>query len=98
MGNFIAFFRLARKATYLQACLMHAHFAKVELLPAKDASSGIILVKIMAPKIANIYSFPLCGNKVAFIIIKIKTLILLITIQVLLKLLLQLLGPCFCFS
>ncbi|GAU20065.1 hypothetical protein TSUD_381570, partial [Trifolium subterraneum] len=27
-GNFIAFFRLARKATYLQACLMHAHFAK----------------------------------------------------------------------
>uniref|UniRef100_A0A453AWR6 SAC3/GANP/THP3 conserved domain-containing protein n=1 Tax=Aegilops tauschii subsp. strangulata TaxID=200361 RepID=A0A453AWR6_AEGTS len=30
MGNYIAFFRLARKATYLQACLMHAHFAKVE--------------------------------------------------------------------
>ncbi|KAL6841790.1 hypothetical protein ACP4OV_028302 [Aristida adscensionis] len=29
MGNFIAFFRLARKATYLQACLMHAHFAKL---------------------------------------------------------------------
>jgi len=29
MGNFIAFFRLARKATYLQACLMHAHFAEV---------------------------------------------------------------------
>ncbi|PKA48602.1 hypothetical protein AXF42_Ash020475 [Apostasia shenzhenica] len=28
-GNYIAFFRLARKATYLQACLMHAHFAKV---------------------------------------------------------------------
>ncbi|KAK1292460.1 hypothetical protein QJS10_CPB17g01435 [Acorus calamus] len=28
-GNYINFFRLARKATYLQACLMHAHFAKV---------------------------------------------------------------------
>ncbi|XP_020102832.1 SAC3 family protein B-like isoform X2 [Ananas comosus] len=28
-GNYIAFFRLARKATYLQACLMHAHFTKV---------------------------------------------------------------------
>jgi hypothetical protein len=30
-GNYIAFFRLARKATYLQACLMHAHFSKVGL-------------------------------------------------------------------
>ncbi|KAK4405622.1 SAC3 family protein B [Sesamum angolense] len=29
-GNFIAFFRLARKASYLQACLMHAHFSKEE--------------------------------------------------------------------
>ncbi|KAG1327789.1 hypothetical protein COCNU_01G017230 [Cocos nucifera] len=29
IGNYIAFFRLARKATYLQACLMHAHFAKI---------------------------------------------------------------------
>ncbi|CAI0625834.1 unnamed protein product [Linum tenue] len=28
-GNFIVFFRLAKKATYLQACLMHAHFAKL---------------------------------------------------------------------
>ncbi|KAH1089219.1 hypothetical protein J1N35_016476 [Gossypium stocksii] len=28
-GNFVAFFRLARKASYLQACLMHAHFAKL---------------------------------------------------------------------
>ncbi|VFQ60197.1 unnamed protein product [Cuscuta campestris] len=28
-GNFITFFRLARKASYLQACLMHAHFAKL---------------------------------------------------------------------
>lgn len=29
MGNFIAFFRLAREASYIQACLMHAHFAKL---------------------------------------------------------------------
>ncbi|XP_078170881.1 SAC3 family protein B-like isoform X3 [Carex rostrata] len=28
-GNYISFFRLARKATYLQACLMHAHFLKL---------------------------------------------------------------------
>ena len=28
-GNFVRFFRLARRATYLQACLMHAHFATV---------------------------------------------------------------------
>ncbi|KAH9311915.1 hypothetical protein KI387_026950, partial [Taxus chinensis] len=28
-GNYIAFFRLAKRATYLQACLMHAHFAKL---------------------------------------------------------------------
>ncbi|KAK2982707.1 hypothetical protein RJ640_016369 [Escallonia rubra] len=28
-GNYIAFFRLARKASYLQACLMHAHFDKL---------------------------------------------------------------------
>ncbi|CAI5498983.1 unnamed protein product, partial [Closterium sp. Naga37s-1] len=27
--NFVAFFRLARQATYLQACLMHAHFSKM---------------------------------------------------------------------
>ncbi|KAG6474554.1 hypothetical protein ZIOFF_068492 [Zingiber officinale] len=29
MGNYINFFHLARKATYLQACLMHAHFTKI---------------------------------------------------------------------
>ncbi|KAF3457269.1 hypothetical protein FNV43_RR01926 [Rhamnella rubrinervis] len=29
IGNYISFFRLARKASYLQACLMHAHFAKL---------------------------------------------------------------------
>ncbi|KAF3334971.1 Germinal-center associated nuclear protein [Carex littledalei] len=28
-GNYISFFRLAKKATYLQACLMHAHFLKL---------------------------------------------------------------------
>ncbi|GLT37106.1 hypothetical protein SLA2020_114420 [Shorea laevis] len=28
-GNFVAFFRLARKSSYLQACLMHAHFSKL---------------------------------------------------------------------
>ncbi|XP_006407964.2 SAC3 family protein B isoform X2 [Eutrema salsugineum] len=28
-GNFITFFRLARIASYLQACLMHAHFSKL---------------------------------------------------------------------
>ncbi|XVF38589.1 hypothetical protein REPUB_Repub20aG0115100 [Reevesia pubescens] len=28
-GNFVACFRLARRASYLQACLMHAHFAKL---------------------------------------------------------------------
>ncbi|KAJ8440843.1 hypothetical protein Cgig2_000731 [Carnegiea gigantea] len=27
-GNFIAFFRHARKGSYLQACLIHAHFSK----------------------------------------------------------------------
>ncbi|CAL1412839.1 unnamed protein product [Linum trigynum] len=31
-GNFIAFFRLAKRASYLQACLMHAHFAKLRHL------------------------------------------------------------------
>ncbi|XP_078148505.1 SAC3 family protein B-like [Carex rostrata] len=28
-GYYISFFRLAKKATYLQACLMHAHFLKL---------------------------------------------------------------------
>lgn len=41
-GNFVAFFRLARKATYLQACLMHAHFSKVraEALAALNTGLG----------------------------------------------------------
>ncbi|KAM7278240.1 hypothetical protein ACFE04_005374 [Oxalis oulophora] len=40
-GNFIAFFRLAGKATYLQACLMHAHFAKLRTLALASLHSGL---------------------------------------------------------
>lgn len=40
-GNFIAFFRLARKATYLQACLMHAHFAKLRTQALASLHSGL---------------------------------------------------------
>ncbi|KAL4205394.1 hypothetical protein AMTRI_Chr01g137070 [Amborella trichopoda] len=40
-GNFIAFFRLARKATYLQACLMHAHFAKLRSQALASLHSGL---------------------------------------------------------
>lgn len=40
-GNFIAFFRLARKASYLQACLMHAHFAKLRTLALASLHSGL---------------------------------------------------------
>ncbi|KAJ3683864.1 hypothetical protein LUZ60_014091 [Juncus effusus] len=29
MGNYMSFFRLAKKASYLQGCLMHAHFFKL---------------------------------------------------------------------
>ncbi|KAK7303203.1 hypothetical protein RJT34_14105 [Clitoria ternatea] len=39
--NFIAFFRLARKATYLQACLMHAHFAKLRTQALASLHSGL---------------------------------------------------------
>ncbi|RLN33878.1 germinal-center associated nuclear protein isoform X2 [Panicum miliaceum] len=41
MGNFITFFRLARKATYLQACLMHAHFAKLRRQALASLHSGL---------------------------------------------------------
>lgn len=41
-GNFIAFFRLARKATYLQACLMHAHFAKLRTQALASLHSGLL--------------------------------------------------------
>ncbi|KAG8079518.1 hypothetical protein GUJ93_ZPchr0007g3195 [Zizania palustris] len=41
MGNFIAFFRLARKATYLQTCLMHAHFAKLRRQALASLHSGL---------------------------------------------------------
>ncbi|XP_031286799.1 SAC3 family protein B isoform X1 [Pistacia vera] len=42
MGNFIAFFRLARKASYLQACLMHAHFAKLRTQALASLHSGLL--------------------------------------------------------
>ncbi|XP_024633139.1 SAC3 family protein B isoform X2 [Medicago truncatula] len=41
VGNFIAFFRLARKATYLQACLMHAHFAKLRTQALASLHCGL---------------------------------------------------------
>ncbi|MCL7037117.1 hypothetical protein MKW94_003534 [Papaver nudicaule] len=40
-GNYIAFFRLAQKATYLQACLMHAHFAKLRTQALASLHSGL---------------------------------------------------------
>ncbi|KAI4317698.1 hypothetical protein L6164_025548 [Bauhinia variegata] len=40
-GNFIAFFRLARKASYLQACLMHAHFAKLRAQALASIHAGL---------------------------------------------------------
>lgn len=40
-GNFIAFFKLARKASYLQACLMHAHFAKLRTQALAALHSGL---------------------------------------------------------
>ncbi|KAG0478479.1 hypothetical protein HPP92_013198 [Vanilla planifolia] len=41
IGNYIAFFRLARKATYLQACLMHAHFSKMRKQALTSLHSGL---------------------------------------------------------
>ncbi|KAI9194620.1 hypothetical protein LWI28_007679 [Acer negundo] len=41
-GNFIAFFRLARKASYLQACLMHAHFAKLRTQALASLHAGLL--------------------------------------------------------
>ncbi|KAK4783693.1 hypothetical protein SAY86_008067 [Trapa natans] len=40
-GNFISFFRLAREASYLQACLMHAHFAKLRSQALASLHSGL---------------------------------------------------------
>ncbi|OAY55893.1 SAC3 family protein B isoform X4 [Manihot esculenta] len=40
-GNFVAFFRLARKARYLQACLMHAHFAKLRTQALASLHCGL---------------------------------------------------------
>lgn len=39
--NFITFFRLVRKASYLQACLMHAHFAKLRTQALASLHSGV---------------------------------------------------------
>lgn len=41
IGNYIAFFRLVRKARYLQACLMHAHFAKLRTQALASLHSGL---------------------------------------------------------
>ncbi|PKU80555.1 SAC3 family protein B isoform X1 [Dendrobium catenatum] len=41
IGNYIAFFRLARKATYLQSCLMHAHFSKLRKQALASLHSGL---------------------------------------------------------
>ncbi|CAA0839901.1 SAC3/GANP/Nin1/mts3/eIF-3 p25 family [Striga hermonthica] len=40
-GNFIAFFRLSRKASYLQACLMHAHFSKLRTQALASLHCGL---------------------------------------------------------
>ncbi|CDY24705.1 BnaA05g31040D [Brassica napus] len=40
-GNFIAFFRLARKASYLQACIMHAHFSKLRTQALASLHAGL---------------------------------------------------------
>lgn len=40
-GNFIAFFRLAHRASYLQACLMHAHFSKLRAHAFASLHSGL---------------------------------------------------------
>eukprot|EP00250_Pteridium_aquilinum_P020252 c24765_g1_i1 orf=235-5052(+) len=40
-GNYLAFFRLARDATYLQACLMHAHFSKLRSQAMAALHSGL---------------------------------------------------------
>ncbi|KNA09027.1 hypothetical protein SOVF_157390 [Spinacia oleracea] len=40
-SNFVAFFRHARKASYLQACLMHAHFSKLRTQALASLHSGL---------------------------------------------------------
>ncbi|XP_057519850.1 SAC3 family protein B isoform X2 [Amaranthus tricolor] len=40
--NFIAFFRHARNASYLQACLMHAHFSKLRTQALAALHSGLL--------------------------------------------------------
>lgn len=41
-GNFIAFFRHARKGSYLQACLIHAHFSKLRTQALASLHSGLL--------------------------------------------------------
>ncbi|KAK9009400.1 hypothetical protein V6N11_035939 [Hibiscus sabdariffa] len=41
-GNFVAFFSFARKASYLQACLMHAHFAKLRTQAFASLHSSLL--------------------------------------------------------
>ncbi|THG13337.1 hypothetical protein TEA_026135 [Camellia sinensis var. sinensis] len=48
-GNFIAFFRLARKASYLQACLMHAHFAKEDNIENLLEYHGFVIKEFEEP-------------------------------------------------
>ncbi|KAL6581833.1 hypothetical protein OROMI_005847 [Orobanche minor] len=40
-ANFIAFFRLGRKASFLQACLMHAHFSKLRTQALASLHCGL---------------------------------------------------------
>ncbi|KAA8527528.1 hypothetical protein F0562_034757 [Nyssa sinensis] len=40
-GNYLAFFRLARQASYLQACLIHAHFAKLRTQALASLHCGL---------------------------------------------------------
>lgn len=40
-SNFIVFFRLVRKGSYLQSCLMHAHFAKLRTQALASLHSGL---------------------------------------------------------
>ncbi|KAK9169038.1 hypothetical protein Syun_001178 [Stephania yunnanensis] len=47
--NFIAFFRLAKKATYLQACLMDAHFAKEEGIESLLEYHGFLIKDFEEP-------------------------------------------------
>ncbi|KAJ4791716.1 SAC3 family protein B [Rhynchospora pubera] len=73
MGNYISFFRLAKKATFLQACLMHAHFSKLRIEALNSLHSSFTsnkgmplsrLVEMLAME--STYHFPLCNCDVDF--------------------------------